>query len=80
MYPTIVIRVEGHTDNRGSNSYNQQLSQDRADSVMNYLLSVGIDAGRVMAVGFGEEVPSADNATESGRAANRRVEFHITAR
>jgi outer membrane protein OmpA-like peptidoglycan-associated protein len=80
MYPTIVIRVEGHTDNRGSNSYNQQLSQDRADSVMNYLLSVGIDAGRVMAVGFGEEVPIADNATESGRAANRRVEFHITAR
>jgi OOP family OmpA-OmpF porin len=80
MYPTIVIRVEGHTDNRGSNSYNQQLSQDRADSVMNYLVSVGIDRARLTAVGFGEEVPIADNATESGRAANRRVEFHITAR
>jgi OOP family OmpA-OmpF porin len=80
MYPTIVIRVEGHTDNRGSNSYNQQLSQDRADSVMNYLIGVGIAPTRLTAVGFGEEVPIADNATDSGRAANRRVEFHITAR
>jgi OOP family OmpA-OmpF porin len=80
MYPTITIRVEGHTDNRGSDSYNQQLSQDRADSVMNYLIQVGIDPSRLVAVGFGEEVPLADNNTNAGRAANRRVEFHITAR
>jgi outer membrane protein OmpA-like peptidoglycan-associated protein len=80
MYPTIMIRVEGHTDSQGSNSYNLQLSQDRADSVRNYLLQVGVDASRITAVGFGEETPLAENTTADGRAANRRVEFHITAR
>lgn len=80
MYPTIMIRVEGHTDSQGSNSYNLQLSQDRADSVRNYLVQVGVEPSRITAVGFGEETPLAENTTASGRAANRRVEFHITAR
>ncbi len=80
MYGTIEIRIEGHTDSQGSSSYNLQLSQDRADSVREYLISAGIERERMTAVGFGEENPIADNSSASGRAANRRVEFHITAR
>jgi outer membrane protein OmpA-like peptidoglycan-associated protein len=80
MYGTISIRIEGHTDSQGSSSYNLQLSQDRADSVREYLISAGVGRERMTAVGFGEETPIADNSSSSGRAANRRVEFHITAR
>jgi outer membrane protein OmpA-like peptidoglycan-associated protein len=72
------IRVEGHTDNRGSKKYNMKLSQARADSVLRYLVGQGVDAGALEAVGYGPDVPVQDNRTEAGRDANRRVEFVIT--
>jgi outer membrane protein OmpA-like peptidoglycan-associated protein len=71
------LGVEGHTDNRGSIAMNEGLSQDRADSVMKYLVDHGIDAGRLQAKGFGPARPIADNNTAAGRQTNRRVEFHI---
>jgi outer membrane protein OmpA-like peptidoglycan-associated protein len=80
MHPTIELRIEGHTDNRGRDAYNLQLSQDRADSVRAYLVSRGVEARRLVAVGFGRTQPIAENTTAQGRALNRRVEFHITAR
>ena len=75
---SINIRVEGHTDSRGSNRSNQRLSDRRAASVRKYLESAGVDAGRMTSIGMGEESPIEDNNTEAGRAANRRVEIHIT--
>lgn len=78
--PTIKVRIEGHTDSRGSDSYNQKLSNERAASVVQYLAGRGIDTSRMISKGFGEERPIEDNATEAGRAANRRVEIHITER
>jgi outer membrane protein OmpA-like peptidoglycan-associated protein len=77
---SIRIRVEGHTDSRGSDSYNKKLSNERASSVRQYLMARGIDPGRIESIGFGEERPIDDNSTESGRANNRRVEIHITGR
>ncbi len=75
--PNIRIRVEGHTDSRGSDSHNMKLSQARADSVRQYLTRQGIDDGRMESVGYGETRPIEDNASKDGRAANRRVEIHI---
>ncbi|MEL7490805.1 MAG: OmpA family protein [Pseudomonadota bacterium] len=71
------VSVYGHADSRGAEDYNQQLSQRRALSVSNYLASQGVNGGRLQAVGFGENRPVADNSTEGGRAANRRVEIVI---
>ncbi len=76
-YPKIRVRVEGHTDSQGSDSYNMKLSQARAESVMNYLVQAGIDPSRLEAVGYGETRPIDTNRTAEGRANNRRVEFHI---
>lgn len=73
--PDISLEIQGHTDNKGSPAYNKKLSQDRADSVRNYLIDKGISGARLTAKGFGEEVPIDTNATEAGRAKNRRVEF-----
>ena len=67
--------VAGHTDNRGSPQRNRTLSQQRAEAVMRYLVSKGVDQGRLTARGYGQDSPIADNATESGRAENRRVEL-----
>lgn len=78
--PSIQIRIEGHTDSRGSDSYNKKLSDRRAASVRTYLTNQGIDGSRMTSVGYGEEKPIEDNATDAGRAANRRVELHITSR
>ena len=72
-----LIVVAGHTDSRGSDSYNQALSERRANSVANYLLGQGVLAARIDAVGFGEKAPIADNGTEAGRAQNRRVELSL---
>ena len=71
------VRVEGHTDSRGSDSYNKKLSDRRAKSVRQYLIERGVEPERLDGVGYGEEVPIADNATAEGRAENRRVEFTI---
>ena len=77
-HPKIAVRIEGHTDSRGSNKFNLKLSDDRAKSVRDYLIGKGIDAGRMDARGYGEDVPIADNRSDAGRAQNRRVEFVIT--
>ncbi|RLB54993.1 MAG: hypothetical protein DRI34_11260 [Deltaproteobacteria bacterium] len=72
------VRIEGHTDSRGSERFNQRLSEARARSVMRYLVKKGgIDPARLEAVGYGESKPIADNKTRKGREANRRVEFTI---
>ena len=71
------MSIEGHTDNKGAAAMNKKLSQDRADSVMRWLTEHGIVAGRLEAHGYGMEKPIDNNLTETGRAANRRVEFKI---
>ena len=71
------ITVAGHTDSRGSDSYNLKLSRDRANEVRDYLVGYGIEANRLQAVGYGETRPVASNDNESGRELNRRVEFRI---
>jgi OmpA-OmpF porin, OOP family len=78
--PTIHVRIEGHTDSRGSDKFNLKLSKGRAASVRNYLLNKGIDGERMVAEGYGESQPMADNRTSAGREQNRRVEFFITSR
>jgi outer membrane protein OmpA-like peptidoglycan-associated protein len=74
-----IIRVEvaGHTDSVGSDAYNQKLSEGRAKSVVDYFVSQGVSADRLKAVGYGKTKPVASNATDAGRAENRRVELHI---
>ena len=71
------VRVEGHTDNRGGEAHNQELSQRRANAVVKYLAKKGVDKARLVPLGFGQSKPIADNATTEGRATNRRVEFVI---
>jgi outer membrane protein OmpA-like peptidoglycan-associated protein/tetratricopeptide (TPR) repeat protein len=77
--PTIGVEISGHTDNTGSPEHNQRLSEQRAQSVVDYLQAKGIDPGRIKAAGYGEEQPVADNGTEEGRALNRRTELKIIA-
>ena len=77
-YPDSLIDVYGHTDSTGSDAYNQTLSENRARAVAGYMSSHGVNARRIQSQGFGETQPIADNATESGRAANRRVEIKIS--
>lgn len=74
---TSTFVVEGHTDSRASDSYNQRLSQARAESVREYLVSEGVDQSDIRAVGRGEAEPVASNDTAEGRANNRRVEIHV---
>ncbi|HLU65873.1 MAG TPA: OmpA family protein [Kofleriaceae bacterium] len=71
------VRVEGHTDDRGADEFNQSLSQKRAEYVVQYLIGKGIEPERLEPVGYGESKPVGDNSTAAGRAANRRVEFNI---
>lgn len=71
------ITVAGHADSTGPEQYNMQLSQQRALSVSNYLAAQGVAPSRLSSIGFGESRPIADNSTEAGRAANRRVEITI---
>ena len=78
-YPDIKVEVGGHTDAKGSDEYNQKLSEGRAASVLKYLKSKGIAADRMTSVGYGETKPVADNETDEGRELNRRVELKITA-
>ncbi len=76
--PTIKVEIQGHTDNVGSDEYNQRLSERRAWAVVNYLVQqMGVDAARLIARGYGESQPKASNDTPEGRALNRRVEFVV---
>jgi OOP family OmpA-OmpF porin len=71
------LRIEGHTDDIGGEAKNLQLSQDRANSVMQWLVEHGVAADKLEAVGYGDSKPVAPNLTSRGRALNRRVEFDI---
>jgi outer membrane protein OmpA-like peptidoglycan-associated protein len=73
-----VVEVAGHTDSTGSDQYNQQLSQRRADAVASYLKTRSVRADRIITVGEGEKRPIASNDTEAGRQQNRRVELTLT--
>ena len=75
----LAIVVHGHTDNTGSDSVNNPLSQNRANSVKNYLSAQGISSSRITARGYGSTSPVADNSTASGREQNRRVEITVYA-
>ncbi len=72
------VEVAGHTDNAGSESYNQQLSQRRAQAVANYLASRGVATARITTIGYGETRPVASNETADGRQQNRRVEIILS--
>ena len=76
-YNQTVIQIAGHTDSTGSHDYNMKLSLQRAESVKAYLVSRGVPAARLVTVGAGPDYPIASNATEEGRAENRRVEITI---
>jgi outer membrane protein OmpA-like peptidoglycan-associated protein len=78
-YPDTNIEVQGHTDSKGSESYNQKLSEERATIVSLYLIEKGVNNNRLSINGFGELLPKYINTTEDGRSMNRRVEFLITA-
>lgn len=75
--PGRIVEIEGHTDSVGSDDYNQDLSQRRADSVRSFLIQQGIDSQRIAASGKGEHQPVADNESDGGRQQNRRVEVII---
>jgi len=75
--PGIRVEIAGHTDSMGTDSYNNRLSQQRAESVRTYLVQGGIDASRISARGYGESQPIADNGSDEGRARNRRVEMRV---
>lgn len=73
------LKIYGHTDSKGTEAYNQDLSERRAQAVSNYLSARGIGSYRIQTYGYGETAPKCTNETEEGRACNRRVEFAITA-
>ena len=83
LNPDIIIELSSHTDDKGSEEYNLKLSQKRAESVVNYLISKGIDKNRVKPQGYGESQPIAPNKNKNGsdnpegRAKNRRTDFKI---
>ncbi|QKE62446.1 OmpA family protein [Aquipseudomonas campi] len=77
QYDQNSIEIIGHTDSTGSHAYNMSLSQRRAQSVANYLLAQGVNAGRVSTRGAGPDQPIASNASEQGRSQNRRVEINL---
>ncbi len=78
-YPDTDIEIQGHTDNRGTDTYNQGLSERRAGAVADYLKAKGIKNDRIIVKGYSYHVPVATNDTDEGRAQNRRVNFIITA-
>ncbi len=78
QYPQTTILIAGHTDSSGAEDMNQRLSEQRAQSVKNTLVSQGVDGMRMNTIGFGESKPIADNNTEAGKQLNRRVEITIT--
>ncbi|TES92712.1 MAG: hypothetical protein E3J87_04555 [Candidatus Cloacimonadota bacterium] len=75
--PKAIVEIAGHTDSVGSDSYNRGLSDRRANSVKNFLISRGVAYNRLQAMGYGESMPIASNATRDGRQMNRRIEFRV---
>ncbi len=76
--PTLTVEIQGHTDSKGSDKYNLKLSQRRAESVKQYMISRGVEGSRMTTKGFGESKPIATNETEFGRMHNRRVTYKRT--
>ena len=76
-YPSLRLRISGHTDSVGSEERNKQLSQDRAQAVADYLTEKGVAADRLEVIGRGPDKPVADNDTPAGRQQNRRIEFEV---
>jgi outer membrane protein OmpA-like peptidoglycan-associated protein len=79
-YPKTAVVVQGHTDSTGSEQHNQALSERRARSVETFLIGRGVDPARITAVGYGESMPVASNASDSGRQQNRRVDILLKAK
>ena len=77
-YPERSVRIEGHTDSVGSDETNQALSERRAVAVRDALVALGVDAGRIMTIGYGEARPIASNDTPAGRLQNRRIEIVVS--
>lgn len=77
QYPNLKIEISGHTDSQGSATYNQSLSQKRAQAVVDYIVAQGVNLAQMVAAGYGEEEPRADNTSAEGRQLNRRVEAKI---
>ena len=75
--PTLKVEISGHTDNSGSATLNQTLSQQRADAVVTYIVNKGIPAARLTAKGYGSTKPIASNSSDDGKQQNRRTEFEI---
>jgi len=75
--PDTKVEIQGHTDNIGSEQYNMKLSEERAQTVRDYLVAKGIDPSRLTVKGYGESMPVADNSTPEGRLLNRRIEFKV---
>ena len=73
--PELQVSIEGHTDSTGTPQGNKALSDERAKAVLAAVAALGVDAARLSSVGWGQDKPVADNATEEGRAKNRRVEI-----
>lgn len=78
LNPTMSLEISGHTDNTGTDAINKELSQKRANAVMQYLVDNGIEAERLKAKGYGSSKPVADNNTDLGRSLNRRTEIQVT--
>ena len=78
QHAAVHVRVEGHTDSRGTAAYNKTLSENRVSAVVAYLVSKGIDADRLSAIGYGEAAPVAPNDTEENMYKNRRVDLVVT--
>ncbi len=76
-YPSTIIMIEGHASSDGSKSFNQKLSEDRANSVKNALVDKGADSDRLETIGYGEDKPLKDNTSREGRKSNRRVQFSL---
>jgi OOP family OmpA-OmpF porin len=76
-YPRLRVELQGHTDSSGADAYNLDLSQRRAESVRNYLMAQGVSGTQLVATGYGETEPIADNTTSEGRADNRRVVMRV---
>ena len=77
QYPNLVIEISGHTDNVGDDQSNLTLSNNRAKSVTDYLISKGIAANRLKAIGYGKNKPLTSNSSVEGRSKNRRIDLKI---